>query len=33
MDFAPAIAPNLKLMSPALFRPEPMGLLELLPKA
>jgi propionate CoA-transferase len=33
MDFVPAIAADLKLMNPALFRPEPMGLLELLPKA
>jgi propionate CoA-transferase len=33
MDFAPAIAKDLKLMNPAIFRPEPMGLLEMLPGA
>ena len=30
MAFTPAIAPDLKLMHPAIFRPEPMGLLEML---
>ena len=33
MDFAPVIAKDLKLMNPAIFRPEPMGLLALLPEA
>jgi propionate CoA-transferase len=33
MDFAPAIAPELRLMHTAIFRPEAMGLLRLLPKA
>ena len=33
MDFTPAIAPDLRLMSEAIFREEPMGLLDLLPKA
>jgi propionate CoA-transferase len=33
MDFAPAIAGDLKLMNSAIFRPEPMGLLAMLPKA
>jgi propionate CoA-transferase len=32
MDFVPAIASDLKLMHSALFRPERMGLLEILPK-
>jgi len=33
MDFVPEIAPDLKLMHAALFRPEPMGLLEMLSRA
>jgi propionate CoA-transferase len=31
MDFVPAIAPDLGVMNLAIFRPEPMGLLDLLP--
>jgi propionate CoA-transferase len=33
MDFTPAIAPDLRLMPECIFRPEPMGLLNLLAKA
>jgi propionate CoA-transferase len=33
MDFTPAIAPELSLMRECIFRDEPMGLLNLLPKA
>jgi len=33
MDFVPAIAADLKLMPAAIFRPEPMGLLEMLSRA
>jgi propionate CoA-transferase len=33
MDFTPAIAPELRLMPECIFRDEPMGLLNLLPKA
>ena len=33
MDFTPAISPDLRLMSECIFRDEPMGLLDLLPKA
>ncbi len=33
MDFTPAIAPDLRLMPECIFREEPMGLLDLLPKA
>jgi propionate CoA-transferase len=33
MDFKPAIAGDLKLMDSAIFRPEPMGLLAMLPEA
>jgi propionate CoA-transferase len=33
MEFAPAIAADLKLMPECIFRPEPMGLLGMLPKA
>jgi propionate CoA-transferase len=32
MDFVPAISPDLRPMHAALFRPEPIGLLDLLPK-
>jgi propionate CoA-transferase len=33
MDFSPAIAPDLRLMQECIFREEPMGLLNLLPRA
>jgi propionate CoA-transferase len=33
MDFTPAIAPDLRLMPECIFRDEPMGLLDMLPKA
>jgi propionate CoA-transferase len=32
MDFTPAIAPDLRLMPECIFRDEPMGLLDMLPK-
>ena len=32
MDFTPAIAPDLRLMTECIFRDEPMGLLNMLPK-
>lgn len=33
MDFTPAIAPDLRIMHECIFRQEPMGLLNMLPKA
>jgi propionate CoA-transferase len=33
MDFTPAIAPDLSLMPECIFRPEPMGLLAMLPRS
>jgi propionate CoA-transferase len=32
MDFVPALAPDLRLMDDRIFRDEPMGLLDMLPK-
>jgi propionate CoA-transferase len=33
MDFTPAVSPDLRLMHTSIFHPEPMGLLDLLPRA